>query len=914
MEATNDRYAELEQMNQHGLTHINELIKKITPKNIKKQYEAKERKQSLEDFEEYILNNVEQKIKLLNQQFEQKLCLVRVVNGFDFPAVMSPNWKGDNLFILEDMKKINWNKCQYTEEIFADEIRIYFDIDIKHEEEINQIDRFEQILNNLTLEINDIEFYGIIEHDPETYFNKALFAPYSQIKIYENEHLNTGEKPKLISMHIYANYWTTINNNNLLMKYYFNRFFKYEDDDKQQEITNPIFDMSVYNAPGKRQAFRMSYSAKVQKVGDKIEYRPANENIKYDDIKDLILNLRCARRETDKEIPIDFIEDIKQELKEQEQPKATTIATITGTTITPNQFIEYSIFSFIKHPETDEIININTFDNHFNHWEFVKKIAIFKLSILKLDEIVNECNLIQWRNCDDTTQRNEQIIMKMKCGYQRNKENIKPLFTIKKYAWRYSEELERRLKAKEIGQEEYKTEKHIFNCVINKINGYIEKYLNLSFIHHNQHYNIIKTITDPLTGRADKINKILYNVFKDIDDNYYYCFNNNVKQIEIFNQKQFLNYFRLKPKDLIPILPMFATFKNIREYKIAKAKIAYKADKLNIDIQVLKLLELLKMTFAFEEDFKFYVGFLSAKVKHTYETLNKSIISQPLSEETGSGKDALKTYITDLLKSFIDIHKPEQSNLNKSLNGSYLDGNLCIIEEMPKEIINVNEFILRLKNYTATDEIEPEKKGLNAIKKQNKLDFIINSNHILKELFYNKNECEPMIKRFKILRRVSIDPKEHGEILDYFHELDDTLAHAYGFYHYLLNDNDYAQYFKDHRKDINDIERKYLESAVEEGTSDKIETSLNVDEFIKWFKSRFVDKNKCLRAKCFTDYFKDNITTMKTIKQSTLIYTLSCCDLITRDDKYIKIDDEQIKGIYYKYFEFVERDESEEEL
>ena len=110
-----------------------------------------------------------------------------------------------------------------------------------------------------------------------------------------------------------------------------------------------------------------------------------------------------------------------------------------------------------------------------------------------------------------------------------------------------------------------------------------------------------------------------------------------------------------------------------------------------------------------------------------------------------------------MLEGYLNIISGDVNNLNKTLNGGYFMGDITCIEELPQHIKDIDNLVNVIKMYSSKEYLTLELKGANPIKKLNESDIVINTNHTVRPLFKNKNDCEALLKRFKILTRVSID-------------------------------------------------------------------------------------------------------------------------------------------------------------
>ena len=338
------------------------------------------------------------------------------------------------------------------------------------------------------------------------------------------------------------------------------------------------------------------------------------------------------------------------------------------------------------------------------------------------------------------------------------------------------------------------------------------------------------------------------------------------------------------------------------------------------------LLSYLKQTFKYEEDYKFYLSYYHTKL-NKMTTINKGLINQ--GTLALPAHDSLKTLFNDLLSDYIKIIKADIANVNKSLNGGYFENELLIIEELPQTINEIDNFILKLKENTSVEQITVEKKGLNPYNKQNDNDIIINTNFTVEKMMYNKNNCETLLKRFKIMTRQSLNmnDKQLNYILDEFKQNKDKALLKYCLYKYIKDNTskqDYISigYFNNNKNELNHIEEIYMKSATANKTTERIETYLDLNKWIDMFKSNYLDKKNRLRLKAFTDYLVSQkvFKEMKTQTLKQLLTTLLLEDKTTKiklsdDNKvfiFTKAETKDYEKIYNQFYQYVELEENEQ--
>lgn len=795
---------------------------------------------------------------------------------------------------LNDVMKLDLTKegVYIYERVIYDYIRPYFDIDIK-ESEYNQegfkktLDFIYEIINDFKNINQNIQVIGIAEtkNAPDEVID--LLKEHEDIKVFEN---NEDNFTKLVSIHIYVK-GICFKTHSLkgYIKDFIDLLFKPNNDDNE-----PLgFDLSVYkNEDGQQQIFRLPYSGKY----DITKPRKANhEIVKYmnenkEDKKFIIENCVICANNEDFEMP--YIPKPEEQMTKQEKQTKTKTKKTEEQEEDEQENEDISIFKYIT---IDEFFQESSILKPLHHFEFGQKLKWFIDGLpLTEDEFIEEIILIK----PDLNVAK----FKSKFVYIRDYTCLYKLQSIKNHLTTLKKKIEEISVDSRTDEENDKLKEYKY--IIQKIGQYIDKYEKDEFIRHN-FYDFKSLKSDNRGKKINKISKILYNCFKTRDEEQIYFVDNG--EINMYKNKNSMRKdLKISGEKMDDLYDSLICFKDKKEFEIMMLKMKY--DQLPQQERETKdLLNMLRQTFKYEEDYKFYISWLAQKI--TYKTTNyRSIISQ---NENESAYDALKTYITQILSPFLDIKTADIRNLNKNLNGSYMAGHLTVVEEMPKVVKEIDAFIYTLKMYTQQQTLTIEEKKEKPRDIKNNTDFIINTNHNVASMFYLKADAEALSKRFRILTRKTINIKEFDEVLDKYNREDKDHLNAFCFYMYLNNNTELLKYYNEHKKDKSEIEKLYLSAATDD-TTDKIETNKQEDKFITWFKNQFVDKNKCIKLKCFTDYLKRN-SIFKDIKQATIKQQLLTSKCLRVEGKYNKIQDEEIKLIYKKYFYYVESDDLETE-
>lgn len=950
---------------------LSDYIKQIETNNISQKLQDMINKYNKSDIQT-ALQTIKTKLELIQKQEQAKDAFIvyadttAAKSSFKYPNTALYNYTFLNnreQWIIQ-----NINKYNFTEHNYTNYNRLFFDVDYdpshtikKYKEKgiiITVEDCYKELIKLFELihELQDkynLTVYGIIEYNP-TLIDKELcyLGPSGDInnidnnvitEFYETDdiHLFKNTHPefhKVLSGHIYLNGYADRYSIMNYMKYlYISKDFKLD-----------IYDISVYKTT--KQPLRMSYSPKVDIC--KKTVRPLADGIipYITQHPELLTQLRMTPHQNDKQITIEDYkqnEDYKQ-IKPKIEKKTIACHTSKPKTISILQYIFYNPeqderFSDQRDEQTQEqeeqqnqiqeIVNteIKTLTNISivnsraeNHFDMVQKLNLFKALPLSYDEFKTEFDNIE--GIDE--ERKEHIFNKLQ--YHQDFKTDIVLYTYKKHIRNYFTNFK---KFKKPTLEQI-TIKNDLTKILNKITFYIDKYAKKCFVYHT--FYDVKTDINYIDFSKEM--KILNNCCKFVNSNYiYYPYLN-----ETFTSiNQFKSYFGMNNTTAQAIFETMTAFKDEQEFKLKSLKsnidnfnlkIEKKFNKLTKQQQqelfnkVDILLSYLKQTFKYEEDYKFYLSYYHTKLNRM-TTINKGLINQ--GTLSTSAHDSLKTLFNDLLSDYIKIIKADIANVNKSLNGGYFENELLIIEELPQTINEIDNFILKLKENTSVEKITVEKKGLNPYNKQNDNDIIINTNFTVKSMMYNKNNCETLLKRFKIMTRQSLNmnDKQLNYILDEFKQNKNKALLKYCLYKYIKDNTskqDYISesYFNYYKNELNHIEELYIKSATASNTTERIETYLDLNKWIDMFKSNYLDKNNRLRLKAFTDYlvsqkvFKEmKSQTLKQLLTTLLLEDKTTGIKLSSDNKvfiFTKAETKDYEKIYNQFYQYVELEENEQ--
>lgn len=806
-------------------------------------------------------------------------------------------------FIITYIRQYNFTEHNYT-----NYSRLFFDIDLKfsskpEEAQLNQskVDDLVKLFNLIKYccDTYSLTAFGTIEYKTEFiqhYFShQDDFKPLTNLLWFKNDNPDA----KTLSGHIYLNGYT---DRESIMNYM--KYLKYTF-----KIQSDVFDISVYKTT--KQAFRMSYSAKINK--DAPPRLPGNDLVNYIiQHPETIDNLRMAPKPSDIQIEIeDYLMPI--ELIKKTKTSKTKSASKSGYTYTEEQ---PSIFRYIK--SKNDIIDIKSYvsSEGINNFDLAGLFCPYLSMPLSISEFQNEfMNIALVENEEFTKEINQQYLSKalQSLSYNQDYKNIQSLYMLKKYTHQHLSDYKDECTRNKVKPNELIINEH--SEVLEGIDYFITKYSKISFAaHHDSFFDIAKT------RQGTKEQKILYNIYGLKNGIYIEPLTNKIYN----NITELRHYYKLSGDTAKYIEDTITYYDSQSEYELYIAEYEYailsedKKQQLTNDVR--ELINILKSSFYNENDMNYYLGFLIAKLNNK-KSLGKGILNQPRINE-GSGKDSLKTFITDLLDSYLNIMCPNVENINKPLNGGYFKSDLIIFQEIPRNVKDIENFINRLKENSCVKNLTLECKGKDAFKIVNTTDFMINTNHTMEKLFYNKNDCEALLKRFKVLERKSINMKDShvNQILDQFGHLHNThtneILHAHAFYLYLMSDEakQYYDYYNSNKDNENEIEQLYIKSAVESNDNDTIITHYDQQAFITDFKNRFYDDKKRIKIKSLLTELMTNIKEYKDIKKpDTIKHKLLTTRMITYDEKNKKyiMDDNQIISFYNQYYTYEAFDKSE---
>ena len=793
----------------------------------------------------------------------------------------------------------------FTEFNYLNVSRIFFDIDFKEEHNISDLNNLFVIIGKIADELQATKYYGLIEVVDEEMYD-SVPEMFKNIKgIYITVNSNLKQSDKKLSAHIYLNVYSYKDDIEVYMKEYV--LCKYNPP-------KDIFDTSVYKKD--IESLRCSISAKVD---------PSNGSVRYacQETIDLLLgdpelnyNLRISPSSSDTFIDLKrFIESVKCNSGVSSGTSYDGRSTSSNTS--PQEITDISIFQYLD--IRCEFGNVKDKLNDVNKWELASEsLNYYRYSVLSEEEFMENVKLMQIPEVDQQHNYStwlDKVNDIIKSNYPRDITNLTPLYTLLHKISEYHKTIKQRQKDDLLPLEQATLELKQLKLISEKITFYIDKYQKQSFI-ASEKYDVLTT----KKFDTEKKYKIINNVIRIVKTlEYYYP----VLDLSFKNISEFRAYFKLSGKVANEISDKLTPFLNYREYKQLSLEHEYQhlpVDKKDFLTNLLhRFLDWIKESFVDEEDYKYYLGWWAEKLKllkseEKYKTLNRGLINQ--GTETEGASDSLKTYFIDLLADYFRLGSVDVNNLNKSLNGTYFESNILVIEELPKTVNNVENLVNIIKMYTSKLNLTIEEKGEKPRNINNSVDLIINTNHTVKSLFKNKNDCEALLKRFRILTRKSLDMtnKDLNDVLDKIRQNREMFNHT--LYNYLLNSCD-SSYYIENKRTENEVMKLYKSVAVADDETEKIKTTSDLKTFTENFKKYFVDKNKRIRITKLKQYFAVNglfeQSSVRTFKFNLRV-TLGKYVSVSEDkNKEIRIkSDEAYEVLYNQYFIVEEEDPKEE--
>lgn len=810
-------------------------------------------------------------------------------------------------------------KCNVAEEIKTNYSRIFLDIDMHNENDKSQLNKLKSFILHFTNDYN-LKCYGYFDIKEQSFKEQfdLSFKKFGFISV-----LNNTLTDKILSGHISFNGYQERNKILAYLKYYINDILY------QNNNVTKIIDTSVIKENGKRQLLRAVFSSKPLKVIDgKLQLRIfPHENIQTIlNNKEYIYNIRMTPLDDD--ILINFPQISQVPTPSRNPTILNNQITITPpinnhqqieSQNTPNRIPQHiSIFQYIKGQNITKTLNDTA-----SH-ELMKSLFQLSKSILTPNEFMDELKSIAIPEVypDDFIpwdQWFDKVAAQLKI-YQ-DFSNPGPIYSLISLLSNTNKGIEKQTLEKKGNIEEnedYINIKHI----IKRLFKYLDKYAKLIFV-ASEKYDFRNMDND-----YSKLRKLTDNVYMVLNDTqYYYPYLD-----EYYTPATFKKYFKLSGTTMTKFDKYVTIYKSHQEYQ--RCKTAYLVSKLtsvereHYISNIKKFIEIFKTSFVYPDDCDYYLSYFALKLQSN-ASIRKGLINQGTLKSPAI--NSFKTLFNEMINNYSVIKQANVNNINKQLNGTYFIGDLLIIEELPKQIKNIDNLLNIFREYSNKRTITVEEKGMRPYEITNKCDYIINTNHTTEEMFKDHNDAEGLLKRFRIIVRKSIKiTKEISNLLDDMAEHNNI--YQYFLRDYLINEVTDA-YFKKHRDEYNSIMTKYIATSSDKTTLDKATTNQTLVTFTKDFHENYMDKDNRLKLNKFREYLiKQGVLKLanaKTLKQK-LILLLTEDEELGNNNKLISLrdnnkvivikDDKAIEIIYNTYFEFDEeilddtKDPDEEKL
>lgn len=839
-------------------------------------------------------------------------------------SAMTIGWKNTfahNIycFACDDYKKnamgirkllLNHPPEQYNicEHIYSNQTRICFDIDFYNDDAkfIQAMNAVKEILDIIKSLVDiQVDIYGFMEYEPS---KKELIENnikgFSHIIPIENSEIGK----KSVSSHLFiSNVYVEVSQ----FKEFIDTYLKAHCYDSS------VLDSSIY---GNKHAFRPVYSPKVNSKGiERTIPHDIWEKILSKENLPVLFECHMARAKNDVYVDVmsySEYDEWKNSLSHDTLMINNMKTKIEKLEVPENIQSPYtSIFQILK--RNGKIFNFYDVYAETNKYECAQMLLPYASCVLTADEIQEELYALYVPSVQFDKSKEQWIAEVFDILYARieqNIQNIKPLYSLKRYMFEYINSF--KVKKSDENYNKYLEIIAYMQPIIAKIENYIARYIDINFV-SREFYDVYEYPLVPMK------HKVLDNCF---------IINNasTEKSFQIYNAYEEKTYqsltelartYNIKSNsDKDYIAKNLMSFPSIDKFKYLQARYILDYQTSEEDLKeynetIKSFLSFLKQSFKYEDDYKYYVSFYAKKLI-TKKTVNKGIINQGTLFDTG--KNALKTYFNDLMKPVINIKTADIENFNKNLNGTYLKGELLVLEELPKNIKDIQLLNNRLKMYTMTDSIMVEEKNEKPIQIENHMDFIINTNHSCQEMFKDSLDCTTLLKRFRIMTRVSLDMtnNELNRILDKIHG--NKIFYSLLLADYLRNEIT-STYFDEHKDEYNQIMNDYQNASTPSTEANKVELNMTEDEFIGYFNSHFIDSQKRFKLAAFRKYLIEQ-TAIQTANQATIKQTIinsiasidSSYYAISSDKKHLKFKSDEAIRIIYRIW-FIYSDDVEEE-
>lgn len=225
--------------------------------------------------------------------------------------------------------------------------------------------------------------------------------------------------------------------------------------------------------------------------------------------------------------------------------------------------------------------------------------------------------------------------------------------------------------------------------------------------------------------------------------------------------------------------------------------------------KVIEVLNIFKQSFVYEDDYIYYMRWLSAKLNKPYTLLPKNIVCL-------SDSDNYDTFI-ESLSDFIKISKIEYDTIVKHYQfNEYAESSIVMVNKIPnKQKVNVHFW--GIMHASIDKSIRINKRYKKPIYDENIANYIIYSKYINCGGLFNYQAQDEMFRRFKIIKRNNINYNINLDDSCFLYNLVHYIKHNFtsmNYHEYITN----SEFEIDYIKHIDDIfkvlSRKIIEKCI----------------------------------------------------------------------------------------------------
>ena len=371
----------------------------------------------------------------------------------------------------------------------------------------------------------------------------------------------------------------------------------------------------------------------------------------------------------------------------------------------------------------------------------------------------------------------------------------------------------------------------------------------------------IKRIISPYNNKGNYYNML----YLDYEQNCYILNEYNLlKQIPQEKFDKNIQKYKLNPNK-ITVIKSISEFNFMRKYNGVYLSNEY-------DKHIEESLNIFKSGFELEEDYIYYMRWLSAKFNDPMRNLPRNIVCL-------EGACSFKTTFISSFMDFIKITNVDYQTDTLNTFNEWVDSSIIIIDEIPSADKEVSRVQNTLKRLTSTKYVKINRKFEHENMIENHANYIINSNYPDCGGLFNNQVQNEMFRRFRIIKKKTIDEPYATTLYNYLSD-----KHLlYNLYYYIKMN--FKPLTDTECKYISDADVKYMEYVKNKEDNKHVLQRYIIDECVD-------NKNRlrlnylvnCLKAR---DY-KTSMATEKTILLQRKICDISDGHLIIVNmDKFV---------------------------